>query len=214
MVCHLLDTGAAAQHLWNHYVPGGLKEFAASGFGVTVDHAGRLVALWAALHDVGKLTPECQCQAGPLLSGYPAARGQGTRHDAAVHQWLHLALPRLGYADDNEDSARFLVPQLLGGHHGTFHRGRPPGSSRRQLGAFGFRDDEWEQQRQATLAVVREVLGSPDPPPRSSPQAAVLAGGIVVLADWLVSQEPHLLSRLEELPARGTVSELEARRRR
>src|SRR5262249_19869016 len=40
------------------------------------------------------------------------------------------------------------------------------------------------------------------------PQAAVIACAIVVLADWLVSQETHLRSRMGDLPARGTEGEL------
>lgn len=207
LACHLLDTGAMALYLWDHYVPAGVREFIAHGFGVTPDHAGRLVALWAALHDVGKLTPEFQCQAGGVPAGYPAARSRGTGHDVATHRWLQSRLPTLGYGDGGDGSPGFLVAQLLGGHHGTFHRGMP-GTSRLPLRAFGFRDDEWERERSAVLAVAGEVLGSSAPPPAGSVQASVLACAVVVLADWLVSQEPFLVSRLGGLPSRGTADEL------
>ncbi len=209
LVCHLLDAGAAARFLWDDYVPEGLKQFIAHGFGVTVEHAGSLVALWAALHDIGKLTPEFQAlDSSAGLSGYPAGSGQRLEHDLVGQKWLQLALPGLGYAAGDRYSPGFSVPQLLGGHHGTFHRGLEAGLSRVRLADCGFRDDAWERQRRATLEAVRQILGSPEPPPDSTPQAAVLACAIIVLADWLVSQESHLLSRMPDLPARGTESEL------
>ena len=79
LVRHLLDTGAAARCLWDAYVPAGLRKYIADGFGVTVEHAGALFALWAALHDIGKLTPEFQRQDRHAdLSGYPR-QGRASR---------------------------------------------------------------------------------------------------------------------------------------
>jgi CRISPR-associated endonuclease/helicase Cas3 len=209
LVCHLLDAGAAARRLWDGYVPAGLREFIADGFGVTAGHAGQLITLWAALHDIGKLSPEFQALDSKAdLSGYLSGKGQRPGHDLAGHKWLQSALPGLGYLADGRDGPGFLVPQLLGGHHGIFHRGGEGVPGRSPLTAFGFRDDAWERQRRATLGAVRRIAGSPGPPPDSSPQAAVLACAIIVLADWLVSQEAHLRSRMDQLPARGTDSEL------
>jgi CRISPR-associated endonuclease/helicase Cas3 len=206
LVCHLLDAGAAARCLWGRYVPAGVREFIADGFGVTVDHAGRLIALWAALHDVGKLIAEFQALDPVGLPGYPASRGLQPDHDVAGHHWLQATLPKLGYAAGDTDMPGFLVPQLLGGHHGTFHRG-PLSKS----GADGrFRDDAWERQRQTTLRVVSRILGSPGPPPKASPQAAVLVCAIVILADWLVSQDGHLLSRMPGIPVHRGDAELRA----
>jgi CRISPR-associated endonuclease/helicase Cas3 len=209
LVCHLLDAGAATRRLWEGYVPAGLKEFIADGFKVSPDHAGNLVSLWAALHDIGKLIPDFQaldCKAD--LSGYPAGRGLRPEHDLAGQKWLQTALPVLGYVTGGRDAPGFSVPQLLGGHHGIFHPGAGTGAARMRLADAGFRDDVWERQRRATLAMVRKILGSPEPPLDSSPQAAMLACAIIVLADWLVSQETHLRSRMSELPADGTDSEL------
>jgi hypothetical protein len=56
--------------------------------------------LWAAPHDIGKLTPEFQQQddhAG--LSGCPGGSGQPPAHDMAGQRWLQCALPLLGYSD-------------------------------------------------------------------------------------------------------------------
>ena len=209
LVCHLLDAGAAARCLWDSYVPAGLREFIADGFGVTVERAGALIVLWAALHDIGKLTPEFQHQvAGAHLSGYPFGTGQPSTHDLAGHTWLQCALPQLGYAADETIAPGFSVPQLIGGHHGTFHRGLPSVPRRSPLTRAGGGDDPWERQRQATFDIVRVILDSPEPPPKSTPQAAALACAVIVLADWLVSQDSHLIPRLDELPPRGTERDL------
>ena len=210
LICHLLDAGAAARYLWDHFVPAGVKELIADGFGVRVEHAGQLIALWAALHDIGKLTPEFQAlDKKAVLRGYPASRGLPPTHDATGQKWLQATLPELGYVSGDTDLPGFLVPQLLGGHHGKFHL--PPQSGpKTTLRGAGFRDDEWEQQRRATFGMVRRIVGDPVPPPESNLQAASLASAVIVLADWLVSQDTHLHKRMSLLPAHGTLNELQA----
>jgi len=211
LACHLLDAGAAARLLWHRYVPPGLRRIISEGLGVSENHAGLLIALWAALHDIGKISPKFQaCAPGAHLPGYPPGHGQHLKHDQAAHKWLQAMLPHLGYAGGDQSSPSFLLAQLIGGHHGTFHAAMlnvPPGA---QLGCFGFAEDRWQEQREATYRIVSEILGSPEPPPKLDLLAAVLACAIIVLADWLVSQESHLLKRLHELPQRGTASELRA----
>lgn len=210
LICHLLDAGAAARHLWEHYIPAGVHEFIADGFGVSAEHAGRLVALWAALHDIGKLVPEFQAlDKQARLPGYPPSRGLHPAHDASGQKWLQATLPELGYTAGDTGLPGYLVPQLLGGHHGSFHLTDESGP-RTTLRGAGFSDDQWEQQRRAMLTMVRRIVGDPGPPPESSLQAAALTCPIIILADWLVSQDSHLLDRMTRLPAKGTADELRA----
>lgn len=205
LACHLLDAAAAVRLLWERYVPPGVRKVIAEGLGVSEDHAGSLVAFWAALHDIGKITPEFQAgDPDARFPGYPPSRGQRLRHDIAGHGWLQAMLPHLGYA--GSDSV--LLAELLGGHHGTFHQvapGIPPGAP---LSCFGFSQDAWEEQRRAAFGLIGEVLGSPEPPLKLDLEAAVLVSAIVIVADWLVSQESHLLSRLDEVPGCGSVRQL------
>lgn len=210
LICHLLDAGAAARHLWKHYVPDGIKQFIVGGFRTSDEHAGRLVSLWAALHDIGKLVPEFQAlDSKAILPGYPASRGLRPLHDLTGQKWLQAALPELGYAAGDTDLPGFLVPQLLGGHHGEF-RLIPSSGPQATLRGAGFQDDAWERQRRAALEAVRRIVGDPGPPPKNNPRAAVLTCAIVILADWLVSQDRHLRSRMSRLPSYGTDTELRA----
>jgi CRISPR-associated endonuclease/helicase Cas3 len=207
LACHLLDAAAAACLLWERYVPAGVRTVIGAGLGVSEDHAGALAALWAGLHDIGKITPEFQaCAPGARLPGYPPALGQRVRHDQAGHDWCQAMLPHLGYAGCDP----VLVAQLVGGHHGTFHRVMPGVAPGAPLVCFGFSEDAWEGQRRAAFAVMGEVLGSPGPPPRLEPEAGMLVCALIILADWLVSQESHLRSRLGEVPRRGSVEEMRA----
>jgi len=207
LACHLLDAAAAARLLWERHVPPGVRTVIGAGLGVSEDHAGALAALWAGLHDIGKITPEFQaCAPGARLPGYPPGRGQRVRHDQAGHNWCQAMLPHLGYAGSDP----VLLAQLVGGHHGTFHRVMPGVAPGAPLVCFGFSEDAWEGQRRAAFAVMGEVLGAPEPPPKLEPEAGMLVCALIILADWLVSQESHLRLRLDEVPRRGSVEELRA----
>jgi CRISPR-associated endonuclease/helicase Cas3 len=211
VACHLLDAGAAARLLWDRYVPPGVRGLIRERLGVSEKHAGLLVALWAALHDIGKVTPEFQsCDGNGSPPGYPPGRGQQLRHDEVGHKWLQAMLPRLGYAGGDQLSPSLLLAQLIGGHHGIFHLAIPAVRPGAQLSCFGFAEDKWQAQRERLSATISGILGSPEPPPELDPLAAVLVCAIIILADWLVSQESYLLQRLCELPERGSVVDLEA----
>ncbi|MBN6054465.1 CRISPR-associated helicase Cas3', partial [Nonomuraea sp. RK-328] len=194
-----------AQVLWDHYLPHSLKRFIANALAVTPEEAGRLVAFWAGLHDIGKCMACFQAmdaEAYERLDGYPEINGERRRHEYAAHVWLSHPLARLGYDARSSRGIAFLVAQVLGGHHGRFSA-RDHRECRYAADAVlpELGDGKWEEQRQAILAAITEIL-SPPPPPRSmSIEAAALVCGTVILADWLVSQDDHLAQRLPDIPA-------------
>lgn len=57
----------------------------------------------------------------------------------------------------------------------------------------------WAEQRVAHAGAVFGVLGEPELPGSFSAPAAVLVTGVVILADWLVSQEGYLKVRQRSL---------------
>ncbi|NYE50947.1 CRISPR-associated endonuclease/helicase Cas3 [Spinactinospora alkalitolerans] len=211
MACHSLDSAAAALVLWREYLSPGVRETIAAAMRTDTEQAGRNVAFWAGMHDVGKLTGEFQRQIDVDLSAYPGEEDTGSRrsHGTATGEWLPLALPCVGYSADPSSSVTPLVSQLLGGHHGRFGD-QPESRTGDPLTEFGFASGPWEEQRRALLHTVFDVLDRPAQPEElDGPMAAVVCG-LVVLADWLVSQERFILRRLQSPPADGTGKALRA----
>ncbi|MBG0828215.1 CRISPR-associated helicase Cas3' [Planomonospora sp. ID67723] len=212
MICHLLDAAAAAEALWDGYLSPGLRVSLAVGLGVDEGHARQLMAYWAGMHDIGKCMSCFQVQdenGSRELVGYPEVEAESKGHAFAAHVWLGKLLSSNGYKAGRKTSPAIRIAQLLGGHHGAFssfnHREflDPLGS----LPALG--GGRWEEQRQVIAAVVHELTGYPEPPPQVSAAGGALACGLVILADWLVSQDAFLRAQINTgLPERGDVDSL------
>ncbi|WP_420162286.1 CRISPR-associated helicase Cas3' [Nocardiopsis sp. CNT-189] len=207
--CHALDAAAMALVLWEEAVAPGVRATISASLATDEEHAGRLIAFWAGLHDVGKVSPEFQHQIDIDLPSYPSPRDLAGRagHATATARWLEQALPTAGYAPTWEfESVTALVAQLLGGHHGHFPEFSDPpagGGSR-----AGTRGDAWDQQRWRMLRVLETVLDSPRPPGALPEPVAGIICGLVILADWLVSQKHHVLAQKPHVPSTGGMEEL------
>ncbi|GAA4898613.1 CRISPR-associated helicase/endonuclease Cas3 [Streptomonospora salina] len=171
------------------------------------------MAYWAGLHDIGKIEPYFQTKKLSLspLSGFPAvgpSLPQG--HALTGCQWLAMALPESGYPppDDVDDSRTSLIAQVVGGHHGRYPE--RPHARYDVREEFGFAEDAWDEQRSAYLQAVGTALGHPPVPPSLDAPTAVVVTGLIVLADWLASQEHFLLQRLQDLPRSGAQADLAA----
>ncbi|MFF7731168.1 CRISPR-associated helicase Cas3' [Streptomyces sp. NPDC008001] len=203
LICHLLDTGAVAGALWDGVLTAQARERLAGLVGVPVEVCRRLLCTWAGLHHLGKITPCFQglvSGARQELAGEAAYRGgfdasEGKlRHDAAAQWVLPEVLDLWGYPSGRRvtSSAQHQVAQLLAGHHGCFYRPLEPRHARDPLGwAPGLGGDGWGRQRLAHAAAVRRLVGEegdvlPGPVPGA---AAVPLLGLIVVADWLASQE-------------------------
>lgn len=67
----------------------------------------------------------------------------------------------------------------------------------------------WETERAAMTRVLSEIL-APTAPHRLPVREAALTAGLVVLADWLVSQTRFVRAQLPRVPASGDVASLRA----
>ncbi|MFD5786730.1 CRISPR-associated helicase Cas3' [Streptomyces sp. NPDC127037] len=202
LVRHLLDAAAMALHLWDVYLADNQKACIADGMGLVgeLDRARALVGLCAGLHDIGKLSgfQFCSRRAAQFLSSNLAA-GSGRMsteragHDVAGMTAAAQVLKVLGFEDDDEMSATARVAEIIGGHHGRFHR------LENGVGPAFLGDAAWAGQRAAHATVVHDALGTPTAPGTFKAPAAVLVTGVVILADWLVSQEGYLRQRQRTL---------------
>lgn len=202
LVRHLLDAAAMALHLWDVYLAGNQRARIADGMGLVgeLDRARALVGLCAGLHDIGKLSgfQFCSRRAAQSLSREMATGSErmGTEragHDVAGMTAAAEVLKVLGFKDDDEMSATARVAEIIGGHHGRFHL------LANGVGPAFLGDVAWAGQRAAHATAVHDALGAPTAPESFEAPAAVLVTGMVILADWLVSQEGYLRQRQRTL---------------
>ena len=191
-----------ALFLWDRYLSAGQRRGIARDLGLEGDpgRARSLTALCAGLHDVGKLSgfQYCDAAASALLSGSLADDlGRiGTErlgHDVAGMQSVAPVLVALGFEDDadSRDGWGRRVAEIVGGHHGRFHVYEQLHEGNADL----LGGAAWRRQRVAHARAVFDALGAPVGPQSMKAPAGVLVTGVVILADWLVSQEDYLRGR-------------------
>ncbi|MGW3649204.1 CRISPR-associated helicase Cas3' [Streptomyces sp. NPDC000878] len=206
LVRHLLDAAAVALFLWDHYLSEGQRLCIAAGLGMPGDpgRARLWTAMCAGLHDIGKLSgfQLCDVRAREQLSDALSKDRGRIGVDRIPHEvaGMHSAaevLAALGFreGDNSVNGALRRVGEIIGGHHGRFHEST--GMHPANMDLLG--GPAWARQRVAHAGAVFGVLGRPAPPERVEAPAAVLVTGVVILADWLVSQETYLRKRQREL---------------
>ncbi|MFD6532769.1 CRISPR-associated endonuclease Cas3'' [Streptomyces sp. NPDC060184] len=232
LICHLLDTAAVAEVVWDELLTGHQRSMVTEALQVTDAQARALAAFWAGLHDIAKISVPFQLHSGgpraahgellaQELTGEPGygfdvcAAQDRQSHEAAAHWWLAGALRDAGYASSGrrpQSQLSHALAQLLGGHGGHYHPVvrhkdlRSPVARHPGLGAGG-----WEEQRRIHFDEVRRVVGAdPVPQGRMTPGAAVVLTGLVTLSDWLASIEGEILSRLRPERWAGTPEELDS----
>lgn len=222
LFAHMLDVGACVAELWDRYLSVSVRARLTEAFGAGDEALARRVTMFlAALHDLGKASSchlrlfgsrarkggdlrraravwERQARAAglplaPVLDAAPYARHE---HITAAH------LPRLLGCDCHEclgDGPRHdglhAVAALLGGHHGHIPNADSIG---RALKAA--RPATWEPVHRnlvdnlaRLMSVETQRLSDVIRPER--PSALPIFAGLVVLADWIASDEEHFTYR-------------------
>ncbi|MFE2490061.1 CRISPR-associated helicase Cas3' [Streptomyces mirabilis] len=216
VICHLLDTAAVAGALWDMTLTEEARALTARRLGVSVEVCRQWLCLWAGLHDIGKISPPFQAMVpeiykaladDPAYVHKPGSEREKLRHDVSGHWALTQILAEWGYAQARtpSQSPHHQVAQLLGGHHGCFHRALE-GKHLKNLEGWmpGLGGPGWEGQRRAHAEAVRRLVGGEAGVPaleQALPaDVAVRFLGMIVVADWLASQESGIEARL---PAGG-----------
>ncbi|MEU9588097.1 CRISPR-associated endonuclease Cas3'' [Streptomyces werraensis] len=232
LICHLLDTAAVAEVVWDELLTSHQRSMVVGALQVPEEEMRALAAFWAGLHDIGKIGVPFQLHRGgpknaegELLAqelcgerGYRFAAGAAQdrqSHEAAAHWWLVGMFEEIGYPSSRrrpQSQLSHAVAQMLGGHGGRYHpvvRGkdyRCPAVRHPGLGTGG-----WEEQRRVHFDGVRRVTGATSVPQgRMTPGAAVVLTGLVILSDWLASIEVEIQARLTEEGWAGAPEDLDA----
>ncbi|MFJ2110337.1 MULTISPECIES: CRISPR-associated helicase Cas3' [unclassified Streptomyces] len=199
LLSHLLDTAAVAERMWDDFLAPSTKRMldeTAGGAG-----KGRRLFSWlCGVHDCGKATPAFQRM---WVKGAEAVRAAGLgwseaaianckwRHDRAGGYLLQKLLPSGGWC---EEQVSWVWP-LVAGHHGAFPSRaitQPARKARGQLAGSG----RWPEVQLALVERFTEELGFGDlaevEPCRVPSRAAQLhLSGLIVMADWIASDERH-----------------------
>ncbi|TXS44087.1 CRISPR-associated endonuclease Cas3'' [Streptomyces sp. uw30] len=224
VMCHLLDTAAVFGALWDVLLSDQLREKTAQELGLSVTEARKVLAFWAGLHDLGKITPPFQAQvpeafaavrSEPAYAFAPGAeQARAFRHEMATHWVLALLFDEAGYPGTSRlmrAAVSHQIAQLLGGHHGCFGAVLQA-KEVAQASAYrpGLGGDGWAIQRGAHFAELRRVTGGWAVPERGLPaELAVIVTGLVVVADWLASQTEAIVALLPPAGWRGTSEEID-----
>jgi CRISPR-associated endonuclease/helicase Cas3 len=205
LVCHLLDTAAVAEQIWDQYLSLSTKAMVdrvAGGSG-----RGRAFFAWlCGVHDCGKATPAFQRMDEPGAQAvqqaglaWVAKPQQRWRHDQAGGKLIRHVLGEAGWA---QEQIAWIWP-LVAGHHGKFpplSRLNEPVTARGHLHGKG---PAWRRVQSAIVEVVTRQLGyegldrvQPAYVPSRADQLHL--SGLVVMADWIASDE-RFFQGLDEL---------------
>ncbi|MGW5346064.1 CRISPR-associated helicase Cas3' [Streptomyces sp. NPDC004050] len=204
LMAHLLDTAAVAELLWEDFLApstrSALNEVAGGS-----DRGRRLFAWLCGVHDCGKATPvhqrlwpegaEAVRQSGLTWVESAAVAGvknkRRWRHDWAGGLVARELLTAAGWGPEQVD---WTWP-LVAGHHGAFPSLKDvqePGSAKGQLRGRGV----WRRVQEAVVdAFTGELgfgdLGEVEPVAVPSRALQLQLSGLVVMADWIASDERH-----------------------
>ncbi|MGQ9851037.1 MAG: CRISPR-associated helicase Cas3', partial [Aggregatilineaceae bacterium] len=196
LVYHLIDVAAVALVLWQQALEGGIRVQLSQWLKLDEEAAGRLIAFWAGLHDIGKASPGFQAKSSitaDLLDQAGLANTVRYPDDVPHGIVSAYALPILL----NGQNSRFIkkVARVVGGHHGTWPSPRDLQSASHFTEA-NLGGQKWDQARLELVEVLRRVVAPPDLPEVDLPQSEentllTWLSGLISVADWIGSMKEH-----------------------
>ena len=199
---HMSDAAGTAGHLWDQWLPGGTKKEIAAGVLSPArggeNFARQVFIFLAAAHDLGKASPVFQSKESPMT--------------AQLDEILHKNIRDAGFLlksnrEYNKQLYHSLISHLILDHHGFdksiavtvgAHHGKPP--SLEQLNNIlsiyvsdcGFGDEQWEQAQKELLNYALDLAGLKKADAvviNLEKTAQMLLSALVILADWIASDE-------------------------
>lgn len=201
LVCHLLDTAAAAQVLTKRMLPHSLATAVAGHVGAGVEEWVDTVRVLAGWHDMGKASCGFQNQDKSACPGWAHGHRDSVRARGHALTGAWLTWDRLGHFPTR---TRSRVAQVIGGHHGHV-----PRLHLQQLQAWGGAAQvdenppgELDKARRWLWDTLDGAIGTLPDVALPTP-AASIALAVVVLADWVASDEALIREHQSELGTEG-----------
>lgn len=213
LLCHLLDSYVTAGAIWDHWLRPGLRALIAELTAGGDQAAGRsFIQLAAALHDVGKANPIFQLQSASnrqqpwrqahraLLDGIGLASTDpnvatavrlNPDHAARRHEYIGYKILTGLEPPASRNVGQHWLAHAIAGHHGRWINSGGPDDT---LCVAAATSDAWGAMQQQIRAVVERLSGVsvakiPDVVATDAATAVILVNGLVVLADWLASNQ-------------------------
>ncbi len=192
VLCHLIDVGQVAHHLWNDAVRAKVRGWVTTRLGLQDESAaGAWLAFCAAAHDIGKVSPCFQFQGKTealrqrlgehWCESLGAARPHGDISTRVLAEVLvgGLAWPPL------EPAVAQAIAVAVGGHHGVF-----PTNWDEICSSLG--NDRWTAARREVLSQLARLFGVNALPPLRPPTVHdqsvwMYVAGLTSVADWIGS---------------------------
>lgn len=199
LLFHLLDSGNVALALWRNYLPFSTRNRFARWLRLDEDSAGRLLAFWTSLHDIGKASPFFQAKSPERKE---ACQRQNIPFPVNLSSSPH-GLITAWALDSLLPPTLKLVNRVLAGHHGNLPNGQELVDPARfdQLG----RNPIWGELRQELFDNLRKVFNPPEidalpEEPNEKNALMLLLLGLVTAADWVSSDESRFLYTPPDVP--------------
>lgn len=210
LIWHLRDTMDVCSFLWDHWLGAGQKNDIIAGIKDGNEYlAETLVRFLGGIHDIGKATPAFQTQKGynntadldaQLVDNLEMAGFTGiSDFDIRFAGYTHHSLA--GEVILQEMGVNKGVSSIIGAHHG-----RPVGSEgvcQDQMSAYraNYYQTEklsdvsaiWKEAREYIFdwAIKESGFTSRDDIPELSQPSQVLLSGLLIMADWIASNENY-----------------------
>jgi len=194
LCCHMIDTAMVALRLWQYVLPRPLRSQICHQLGLqTEEEAGRWMAFFAGLHDLGKATPSFARlwpEGWRVLTSqkYLAASGSESKPHYVLSTFLlETLLEELGLPS----VVAGPVAATVGGHHGHFPAARELRNADRYAGK-----GRWEEAQSHLVRLLAHVMGVDRLPlPRGDLWQAnnllVVLAGLTSVADWIASNRAY-----------------------
>lgn len=207
---HLQDTMQVAGWLWNHWLSPGQRSWLVSNMQPADDLlAERLVCFLGAIHDLGKATPAFQIQQGYANSqdldslllerleraGFSGIAALELASPKSTHHSLagEYLLTKYGLHED--------IASMVGAHHGKPIDDDTQCRDQEAYEANYYQDEDetspiykkWQAMQKAIYVQALQTCGfaGPQDLPQLTKPAQVLLSGLVIMADWIASNETY-----------------------
>lgn len=194
LICHMIDVAMVALRLWQYLLPPIVKNQMQASLGLDQEeHAGRWIAFFAGLHDIGKASPGF---AFKWPEGAERLQDEGFKPGRADKVAPHgfVGAYRIGRLLTNFGLSRpnaVAVGRAVGGHHGLFPS--PRAMDRAEENQGGAR---WLKAQEDLAAVLAHVLGVDQLPVPggdllSDSSFLIRLAGLTSVADWIGSNHDY-----------------------